>query len=288
MGTGLTTAQILRVFSEEQSLYITAFLKGLREEFIISHQSLTLTSNSVDCPVRAAGGAFRTVQYRGPGSGSRITQLPRVEPENVPYFQNNGSGPGGYVFIGNEIQMVPNSVNSGTLDLAYQQRLGTLVLSNTCAEIIDFPGANAVTVSAVPSSFSVLDTNGQNFEYDLISGQPNFQTRAIDQTIVSIVGSVITLTDDLPDSLQIGDWMAFATQTPIPQLPTEVHYLLAQRGASVLADAFGSSRKDAIAAALNQARTDATMLLSARSDGSARPIISRYGAGNGGIWGGWF
>ncbi len=116
----------------------------------------------------------------------------------------------------------------------------------------------------------------------MVPGTPNFQSLALDQT-GTFVGSVFTFDEGIPAGIAVGDYLCTAGETPIPQMPTEIHTVLAQRVAEKLTEN-GSPRLPAIQAGLKQARDDATVLLSPRSDGSIRPIVSRYGAGSRAWW----
>lgn len=276
-GTGMTATQMLAWASEEQSLYVMAFLKGLREEFTVVPLELAVTEDTVSLPVRAAGGALRTATWFPGAQTSQSINLVRIEPEQRPYFDNVGPQPYGYLFQGNNLVLLPNPA-TGTLRLSYQQRLSRLVLPEECGEIeaID-TGTGEVTLVDVPSDFDDSET------YDFVSNTPNFVTRGIDEEAVSIVGDVITF-DELPAGLAVGDWVCLAGETPIPQLPTEVHFLLAQRTAEVIAASQGSARLKDIRDELQQARADATALLSPRNDGSPRPIIRVGGLGSGWGW----
>jgi hypothetical protein len=54
-----------------------------------------------------------------------------------------------------------------------------------------------------------------------------------------------------------------------------VHALLAQAAALAIANATGSQRLSAIQKKFDDVKADTTLLLSPRSDGSARPVISQ-------------
>jgi hypothetical protein len=272
-GTGMNTSQILRWASEEAKTYITAFLKALREEYLVTSLDLVMTSNVVSLPVRAVGGAFRSVEYLQ--DANTVVPLVRIEPERRGAYNLSNGLPYGYIFKGNTIEVVPSQTGGLTLRLSFQQRLSSLVLSTDCGEILSIDGPNQITCSSVPATF----TNA--LRYDLVSGEPNFTTRGIDLAVSSVntTTGVVIFSNTLPTGLAVGDWLAKANQTPIIQVPTECHVLLASRVAEKIGESTGSTNLPAIRVGLAEARADATVMMTNRTTASARPVINRYGIG---------
>lgn len=281
-GSGLTTSDILQILTEELRNYMTAFLKGIREEYIIAQLSVPVTSATVVMPSRAVGGALRTVQWLTTDNFRR--QLSRVEPERAGYYLPINAEPAGYMLQGNNLILLPG-VTSGTVVVSYQQRPGQLVLTDAAGLVTAInTGTGQVTVSQRPTSFT------NTAVYDFVSATPNFVATVLDYNLaggaISWTGNVATISLAAAAILQVGDYLALAGETPIPQIPTEAHDLLAQAGALKVAQASGSSRLEAIAEGLTNIRKDTTMIMSPRVDGSARPIINRTGVGfrNWGWW----
>lgn len=203
--------------------------------------------------------------------------LPRWEPETAGVYAGQTGEPIGYVFQGNTIQLLP-APTSGTIRLGYQQRPGKLVLTTACAQVADFDSVSEVLFLAddFPSTWVITDT------FDVVHQTPNFSLGSMDLPISAITDDPgvthftdVTLVDNTPASMVVGDWFCLAGETCIPQLPQELHALLAQQTAYVIADATGSARLGAIEKARDRLQEELTMLLSPRSDGSARPIVSR-------------
>jgi len=275
-GSGLSTSDILQILTEELRNYIPAFLKGIREEYLVAELEIEVTSPVVQAPTRAVGAAFRAVGWAADGN-SYPRPLSRIEPERMSGHALTAGEPSGYVFRGNTIILVPG-VSSGTIVLAYQQRPGQLVLPSDCAEVTAILGST-VTVAAKPTAFD------DDTVFDFVSAAPNFTATALDYNADGLeavwTGNDVVLTAAGAALLSVGDYLCAAGETPIPQIPIEVHDLLAQAGALKMAQAQGSSRLDAIAQGLADLRAQLTVILSPRSDGSARPIISRSRIGAG-------
>jgi len=277
-GSGLNDSKLLGALTKQLRNYIPAFLKGLREEYLIATLSIAVTSATVPAPARAVGAALRTVKWTG--TDGAIRQLPRIEPERRADYALTDSQPQAYYFQGNNLILVP-AVASGTLVLAYQQRGGKLVLPTACgliAGIATNGSTTTLTFDSLPNSF----TSGSL--YDLVSSAGNFTALALDLSVNSKDATTIVYNGTPQVGLAIGDYVCLAGETCIAQIPIELHDLLAQATAYQLASSTGSARVGAIAQALKELREQLTIILSPRSDGSARPIVNRSSLGR---WGGW-
>lgn len=266
-GSGTTDAQLLEVLTEQLRTHVTAFLKGLREEYIIATLTISVTSATVPVPARAVGAALRTVGWLE-ADGS-VTPLVRIEPERRNNFPVSDSTPAGYMVRGNNLLLVP-AATTGTIVVTYQQRPGQLVLPTACAAITGIDtGTKTLSFTSLPNTF--LDSE----VYDFVPPRPNFDAIQLDTSVDLVTPTTMVLTDAVPAGLHTGDYVCIATETCIPQVVLEAHDLIAQAAASQLAQSSGSSRKDAIADALKALREQLTVLLSPRVDGSSRPIISK-------------
>ncbi len=256
-GTGLSSSEILQYASDELGSYIPAFLKSIREEFIVASLRLAVTSGTVAAPARAVGAALRTIGWLQ--ADGRVRPLNRIEPENA-------GEPVGYMFQGNNVLLLP-APTSGTLCLTYQQRPGQLVLPTECALVTEISGLG-VTVEAAMSDWT------DSMLFDVVSASPNFVALALDVTVADADESEIFFSA-IPTGMAVGDYICLAGETCIPQIPTEVHDLLAQAAAVAIANSTGSERLPAIKAKFTELENSIRLLLSPRSDGSARPIVSR-------------
>lgn len=279
-GSGLTTSEILQILTEQLRNYITSFLKGIREEYVIAELDIPITSATIPVPARAVGAALRTIAWRDSGTGLLRRQLSRIEPERRSDFSTapaNGESPWGYMFQGNNIILLP-AVTTGTLVVSYQQRPGQLVLPTSCAELVSLNSPDSWNVVSTPSEIQVGTL------CDIVSATPNFKLLAADVEVAAVYPTAVHFVDDLPTDLGAGDFICLANETPIAQVPYEVHDLLAQAAALEIAQATGSTRLEAIRTGLTDLRAQVTMILSPRTDGSSRPIVNRSFIGYGRGW----
>ena len=274
-GDGLTSSRLLKVLTGQLRNYIPAFLKGLREEFIIAELSIAVTSAVVPIPVRACGVALRTIGWLE--SSGEVRQLTRIEPERRAAWATSGTSPQGFMFRGNDCILVP-AVTSGTLVVAYQQRGGELVLPTDCAKVYAYDDVVTLIVDNLPSSIVVGTV------VDIISGSPNFGLISMDAAVISVAsiggGQFDIGFASLPTGIVAGDFVSLATETCVPQIPLECFDLLCQAAAVEVAQSTGSTRLEAIQSGLRDLRASVSMILSPRADSSSRVIVSRSRLGS--------
>ena len=101
--------------------------------------------------------------------------------------------------------------------IRYYIRPGKLVQTSDVATITDIDTSTGVlTVSSVPSTIST------GILCDLIRSRAGFDSLAVDKAVVSTDSTSITFsTSDLPSDLAVGDYIALADQSPVPQIPIE-------------------------------------------------------------------
>ena len=139
----------------------------------------------------------------------------------------------------------------------------TLVLSTACGQITAIVG-NVVTVANVPVTFTTSVT------YDIISNSPQmFISQGDDLTVTLVAGANITFTA-LPSTVQVGDWVCLAMQSPIPQIPFKPGFqLLLQLSAAKCLEIHGDTQGFNIA--MSQAADMKTYFISVitpRTDGN--------------------
>lgn len=281
--SALTTADCLAILNEEARVYLTALLKSVREEYLVREADydvpLVAGTARYRMPTRCVANALRSVHVLDGQSNPR--PLTRVEPENQHGYPGSGS-PVGYMLRGGTLQLLPTPGGGGTLRLGYLQRLSQVVDASACGRVTAInTGTGAVTVSAAPATF-VTTASGVPL-YDFVRGTPAFESLAVDQS-ATVAGTILTFAT-VPAELAVGDYVALAGETPIPQVPLECHALLAQRAVVVLLEATGSPRLEAARRILEGEdgkggmQADVMRLLSPRVTGSTRPLVNPNGPG---------
>lgn len=263
----LATADYLRFINDEIQTYITPFVLSLREEFFVTSKDVSVTAgtSSYAIPTRAIGAKLRDVKLL---SGSDYIPLVRLEPETVARSPQSTTGqPMGYYLEQNNVVLYPTPGASTTLRLAY------FIRPNRCVSLADTGtlstvGATTVVISgSVPSGWGTSAAN-----YDFVNSTPHFECRAIDK---SATRSSTTFTlSAVPSNVAVGDYIALAGETPVPQIPVELHPLLAERVAVRALQALGDPKVEIAMASADRMKKSAETLLTPRSEGSSRYAIN--------------
>jgi hypothetical protein len=260
----------------EMQSYILPLLLSVREEYLVAEKDISIVSGtaSYDIPARAVGSKLREVRIL---SGSDYVALSRIEPERVETTAASAY-PGGYKIQGNKLVLVPTPNTSGTLRVTYFQRPNRLVGTTSVGEITAInTGTGVVTCSDIPTTFTTSLT------YDFIKGTPGFDSLNIDKACTAVTtgasGTITFATANLPSDLAVGDFVCLAQESPIPQIPVELHPLLAQRVTAKCLEALGDDKAVLAMQVSEEMRKGALTLLENRVEGAPRIIVNKYGPG---------
>jgi hypothetical protein len=266
----LSTSDLVALMSEELQTYVMAEVLKLREEFAVYDYDFTLTDGtaSYTIPARAIGSKLKDV-YLADGDG--WVALPRIEPEEGLGITGAG-GPSAYYLKGNSVVFVPEP-GAEDVRFSYFRRPNKLVEPDDCGLITAInTGTGVVTVSSVPSDFTT------SVRYDLVQANPQFETLAMDKTATAVGASSLTFAT-LPTGLAVGDYVCTAGESPVPQIPVELHPLLAQRTAVKALEALGDSKVSVAKALCDESLRQAQTLLSPRVEERSRFIVNRNAPG---------
>lgn len=278
---------LLGMVSDEVQTYMTTLLMGVREEWFVraSDQQLVGNQTTYNIPQRAIGSKLRQVLI---GQDPNWLVVQRVEPKQTygyyygftpASFPNSGFG-AGYVFQNTTIKLLSVSYGGPTLRMLYFLRPNRVVAETACGTITAInTNTKQVTISVVPDNGTF--TNGTS--YDFIRSYPGFDTLAFDQ-VATISGSVLTFSNSLPDGLAVGDFLALAGESPIPQLPVEMHPLLAQRVVVKVLEGSGDPKVAFAQQMCEEQRQAALTLLTPRSEGDSRYLTNFHGPGWNSRW----
>lgn len=207
---------ILSLFNHQMSVEITPLMLRLNEEYFLAEKDFSIVQGSkYRIPSRAIGSQLRDlVILDSAGNPTRINRL---------FEEDRPKGLSGYYVTRNSIELT-NDFNYGSLRMKFFVRPAKLVLTTSCAQVTGFDvNALTVDVSGVPSTFAnliAIDFVQNNNPYDLLD---------MDAVVANISGTTLTFSS-LPDGLAVGDWICLASQSPVPQVPEELHAVLVQSG----------------------------------------------------------
>lgn len=265
-----TQSDFIAVCNEELQTYIVPLITSCREDFFIAHYDVSLTNGTIEyrLPSRAVGSALVEVSLIS--STNQIKNFPRLSRGQLE------DAPAGFYLDGNVLMLGvtnPSLVSQlGTaLRMTYQQRPGTLVATSSVATVasINALTKTVTTSGTVPTAFTTAT------KFDIIRAKPGFEWLGVDMTATA-GGTSIVFADALPGDLAVGDTVSLAGESNIPQVPAELHPLLAQRVALKCLEGLGDKENmDASAAALGRMEQDAVKMLTPRVVNENEVLVNR-------------
>lgn len=278
-----TDDAILEILNEEIDVGLLDTLLTLHEEHLVTYTDTTATTQDevrkrLVIPHRAVGSKLRDVHAL---VGQSSYELSRISLEEIGDYNNypyaNYVGTDLFYVEGDEIVVVsPRIGSSGTFRLYYHIRPNYIVMEDKCAQILEIDSdTGVISFEKVPSDFSSLT------HLDFVQNKTPNKILATDIEVVevSVANKTVTVNPtSLPKRLQVGDWVCFPEQSPYPNVPTELHPILAQRAAVFILEAMGDSQNLANAKVkLGQMEKSVQKLLDNRVEGANKKIKSRHG-----------
>lgn len=227
--------------NEEMDLGIIPHVLSFHEEYFVFTELITIlpNQNRYEIPSRAVGNKLRELAYQD--VSDNIFEMTRIKIDDLPSYQNNAIQ---YAFNrfyveGNDIVLVPEvgPAPSGFLRFSYYLRPNELVSEDRVAIITGINTVSGdISVNSVPTVISISNS------LDLIQTGSAHKTLALDLNATSInnISKIISFDpDDLPTGLSIGDQISLSGETIVPQIPSDLHSMLAQRVAARCLEALG-------------------------------------------------
>lgn len=275
--TTFTAQDFLDFASEEMNMGIVPTVVQLHEDYYLYEVLIPLVDGQTkyEIPYRAIGNKVKNIALVD--SNSNYGTMTRIGIEDVADYNWNNNVYAYYI-ASNQICLVPQtnnqSFNGSSLSVSIYLRPNGLVPSDEVAVISNINrNTGVIQVSNFPTAFSqteLLDFVQYQSPHKVIS----FDVQA---TSMSSGSSTITFdTDDIPDTLVVGDRICLATQTDIPQIPSDMHVILAARVASRLLEAIGDTEGLQNAnQKLAELEAKTPLIINNRVEDSPRKIVNR-------------
>jgi hypothetical protein len=275
-----TDEDFLAFANEEMQIGLIPAVMKMHEEFLVYSETVPLVANqdNYEIPSRAIGNKTRDIFYQDPATN--LQELARINPDDLVYFQNssNINYPRCFYVQNNDIILIPGvgATPQGSLIFNYFMRPNQLVAEERIATISNINlNTGEITVDAVPSVITDLTP------CDFLQTKAGHKTLGIDKTPTNIVSLTNTITfdvDDIPSNLQVGDMIALAGETIIPQVPDELHSVLAQRIACRCLEAQKDTEGlQAANAKLQEMETNLGILIDNRTEGHPQKVNNLRG-----------
>lgn len=282
-----TDDDFLAFANEEISMGILPSILRLHEDYFLVTEDVPLESNvsRYSIPARAIGNKLRDVGFKD--SNGNIFEMTRVHIQDISVYQGTYSTNRMYAFYieNNQIVLLPeiNEISGGSLFLSYYSRPNELVTEDKAATITNINRTTGViSVSEVPSAFNT------NINYDFIQARSPFVSLAKELQASSVNSTTKELTfaiADIPVSLSIGDYINKEYECVVPQIPMDLHVLLAHRVAARCLEALGDTEGLSNAnKKLMEMEDKTTNLIDNRVEESPKKVVNRHGSLRAGLY----
>lgn len=271
---------LLDFANEEMLIGLVPTILQMKDEYLVYKQNVPLEIGKPNytIPERALGSKLREVSY---SDGSNEFEMTQVNPDEK-YIGIGLSRQFGFMrqfyVQGSDIIPYPEiksgDLVSGSLNMYYYMRPNNLVKDASVGVIKSINRLTGeIVLSNIPSTYSA-DVN-----YDFIRIRSPHSIIKIDVTPISVNATTKTITvalSDIPAELEAGDYMPIAGESCIPNVPTELHAILAQRVACRILEAIGDSTalQNAMQK-LQEMEGKAGVILDNRVEGSVHKVCNR-------------
>lgn len=274
-----TDKDLLEMATEEMNLFLIPYLNQGQEEYLIYSEDEETTSDKTtfDIPYRAQGNKLRDLQYVD-SDGNVIAELSRITMEElVDYKYNYRSDVSDLFYIqNNKVKLVNESPGVNTfLRKYFYLRPNSIVEESRTGKIqsIDRNGG-IITMETFPNNFANVPT------MDFVAVESPCVILSYDTTPVNVNKNTRSVTfspEDIPADLKVGDYLCQKQESPVPQLPSELHPILAQRVAIACLEALGDEQnKQSQERRLMQMEKSVDILIDDRVEGAQVKIKNRH------------
>ena len=266
---------------EEMNLGLVPSVMRMHEDYYLYTEEVELVEGkrTYSIPYRAIGNKLREVSFQD--ASGNVFEMTRIGIADVPYYNNNYTSNQVYAYYiaNNEVVLVPKDITFGAgtkILLSYYLRPNSLVMLDQVAEITAIDRSTGVIqLSNLPEDFNInrlldlvkVKSPHKILDYDI-------QPQAINSTSKTITLDV----NDIPADLEIYDHICLATQSAIPQIPSDLHVVLAHRVATRCLEALGDT--EGLAAAnqkLAELEQQTTVLIDSRVEDAPKKFVNRHG-----------
>lgn len=320
-----TTDDFLSIANQELKIgMLPSILIYHQEYFTVDSAPIPMVSyqSAYPIPYRATGGKFREVFYKD--ISGQLRKMSRINADERPNYQLS-SFQNSFVYFylrGNDIVMLPDVSENpvGSIIFSYFFRPNDLVdesRSGTITNISVGASTTTFTLTNIPQNLTAFYQDGvsvtgfasSGVKIDVLQRKPGHKTIEFDITPVSVDVNNMTITfnnTDLagappsngippvaptPSTIVMGDIICFAGECIIPQIPSDLHEVLAQRVIQRCVQALGDAQAFGMATAkLAEMEKNTGNLIDNRSEGQPTKACANNSvlrAAKVGRWGRW-
>lgn len=275
-----TNEDFLTFANEEMAVGLVPSVMRLHEDYFLYVEEVTITANKsrFTIPYRAIGSKLREVSLKD--ETGNFFEMTRIGVGELPFYNGGAHGVRPYAFYveNNEIVLAPERVSfvyGAKIRMTYYIRPNTLVMLDQVAAISSIDRTTGeIQVSNLPADFAV------DHLFDLITIKSPNKTLKFDVPVVSLnsTSKIIKFDPaDIPETLVAGDHVCLAGTCAIPQVPSDLHVILAHRVAARCLEAMGDTEGLQNAnAKLAEMTTLSEYLIDDRVEDAPRKVNNRH------------
>ena len=269
--------------NEELDIGLIPHILSYHEDYLLQdfYTAVTPSVSRYELPYRATGNKIRDVAYLD--DNGNLFEMTRITVEDLPYYQNgsygvSNTGVRGFYMENDTIVLVPENRHNttGRMRITYYLRANQLVSESDISVIRSIDrNTGIITVDKIPSKLS------SPVEMDFLQLKSPHKRLEINVTPTSVDALNKTYTfnvADIPEHLVVGDHLAFAEECIIPNIPTDLHSMLAQRIACRCLEAMNDAQGLALAnQKLAEMELKTGQLIDNRVEGAPMKVVNRHG-----------
>jgi hypothetical protein len=289
-----TDQDFIDLMNEEMMIGLVPSVLQTKEEYFIYREMTPIIPNKSHYPIpeRALANKLREICFidtiTGPIQNEyEMTQI-AIDDRYTGLYSGTGSndftGFRRFYLMGSDIVLHPTvgPAAYGGLAFYYYLRPNTLVKDSAVAIISNINRITGdITLHSIPTGYAIAipGTNNESVKYDFIKSKSPHNVLKINITITSLNSSAKVVNvnpSDIPVDLEIGDYFALAGQSCIPNVPTELHSVLAQRVAQRILEAMGDTEGlNNATNKINEMEAKMSSMLDNRVEGAPRKVVNR-------------
>lgn len=270
------TAAFLRACTQVMWSRVVPDVLRLRQDYFEVTEDVSTSTARNRIPHWAIGGKLEELSILD--SSSNEFPLELINQGRVKHLVAPAStGTPLYYYVeGHDVVLVPAPNGTFTLRLTYMQRPNKLVPTTECGLITSISEATNTTLNFSASS----TTFGASTPVDVIAGKPGFQTLRRNATPVS--GSTTTCVlsgtgyQTGANAIAVGDYVCLTGDACVPQVPAELHAIIAMRGLVEVLVGIGDLEKAALVERkASEEQERALVLLTPRVNHHVKKVVPR-------------
>ena len=242
---------ILAIANEEMDVQLLDKILSIKEGHLATHIDIPKNDEGIyNIPDRAVGNKLMDVSLI---ESNQVWEMSQISISELPNHDEayNSFGMDKFYIEGNQIKIIQPARSYEYVRMYFYIRPNVLTKLNQAAiikNITSSAGITTFTFTAIPSKFQITDgTTGAVLKYDIVDSKSPNKIISWDIIPTSINANLKTMSFNTSDiekqlvNIKTGDYVTYAEESPVPNIPTEMHPVLAQLTAVHILEAMGDS-----------------------------------------------